>query len=175
AARLGEAERALVGADHAGAVAVRAGTRDAAGRRARTVAGVAHPGRADLQRQGGTADRVGELQRHLGLDVATLGRAAPPGRRTAEDVAEQVGEPAAEPPLAGRAGTAGVAQQVRQVERHPAAPAGAAPERAGTEQRTHLVVLGALLLVGEHVVRPADLLEALLGVPVARVTVGGRL
>src|SRR5262249_34626118 len=91
-ARLGEAERALVGGDQADAVADRAGTGDRAGLGSAAVAGVADARRAQGQRQGRAVDRVAEVEDHLGLHVPPAHRAAPGGAPAAarEDRAEQV-------------------------------------------------------------------------------------
>src|SRR5947209_17646664 len=162
---LGEAERALIGGDQAGAVADRAGTGDRPGLGPAAVAGVADPGRAQGQRQGRAVDRVAEVQQDLGLHVPAAGRAAPPGgpATAGEDRTEQVGEAGpAEPAVAGRVGGGRVAEDVREVEGGTAAGARPTPERAGAEKLAHLVVLFALAVVGEHVVRLGDRLEAVL-------------
>src|SRR5205085_2954064 len=76
-----------------------------------------------------------------------------------------------------------LAKQVAEVEAEPAA---GAPRRtgscrttteraAGPEQRALLVVLLAALVVGEHVVRLGDLLEARLGLGLSLVRVGVEL
>src|SRR6185369_13363375 len=112
--------------------------------------------------QRGAADRVGEVEHHLGLDVPAApgpaGRRGPAAAR--EDRAEQVGEAgAAEAPVAtGRGGRATATPGEQAVEVEPAATAGprVAPERTGPEQRPHLVVLLATGFVGEHVVGLGD-------------------
>ena len=93
-ARLGERERPLVGGDQPGAVADRARARLGAGLGPAAVAGVADTGRPQRDRQRGPVHGVGEVERDLGLDVATplgtatTGAAGP----AAEDGPEQVGE-----------------------------------------------------------------------------------
>src|SRR5690606_38063659 len=110
-ARLGEAERPLVAADQPGAAADRAGARGGAGFGAAALAGVAHAGCAQRQRQAGAVHRVREVDGDLGLHIAAPGRLGALGTPTAEDRAEQVGEAGgAEPAVAGPA------EQVRDVE-----------------------------------------------------------
>src|SRR5262249_59236084 len=76
-ARLAERERALVGGDQAGAVADRAGPGLGAGLGSVPVACVTYTRRPQRDRQGGAVHRVGEVQRHLRLHVATALRPAP--------------------------------------------------------------------------------------------------
>src|SRR5829696_2764188 len=160
----GEAEQALVAGDRAPAVAGRAGPGQGPGLGPRAVAGVAGRRAAQLERDGGPANRLLEPEGDLALDVA-----AAPGRglgppAPAEQVAEQVAEPAQvldpDPAAAGEAAPAtGEAAEA------------AAPERARGEQPAGLVVLGPFLGVGQHGIGPPDLLEALLGGLVALVGV----
>src|SRR3954452_6048915 len=96
AARLGKAERALVARDQAAAVALRAGPWRGAGLGPAAVAGVALAGRPQRQRQRRAADRLGEVEGHLGLHAPPPARPAP-GRAAArtpagEDRAEDVRE-----------------------------------------------------------------------------------
>src|SRR5919198_753494 len=78
----------------------------------------------------------------------------------AEEVAEQVAQATAQVLDADPA-----PEPAREAAAEPAR------ERAGADQAAGLVVLGALLGVGQHAVGPADLLEALLRGPVAGVGV----
>src|SRR4029453_2725888 len=84
----------------------------------------------------------------------------------AEHRPEQVAQPAG--PATGDA-----AEEVGDVERHAAVRSAprAAPEGAGSEERASLVVLAALLRIGEDVVGLGDLLELRLGFVVAGVLV----
>ena len=113
------------------------------------------------QRHLGAVDRLVEGQRDLGLEVAAALRARPPrrrrdrrgprpGRRRAEQVREDVAE---------------VAGERARVEAA-AAPAAAAN---GPVPRSYCLRFSGS---DEHVVRLGDLLEALLGLLVARVAVG---
>jgi hypothetical protein len=93
----------------------------------------------------------------VSMSAPRLGLAAPAAG--AEHPAQQVAEPAA-----GTAGAGAAAEQVTQVKAALAAlPAGARhPQPAAAEQGPRVVVLLALFLVGQDVVRLGDLLEALL-------------
>src|SRR6266540_4103007 len=155
------AGRAGVAGDRAAAVAGRAGAGQGARLGAGAVTGVAGSRAAELQRDGGAAHGLLEAEGDLALDVA----AAAGGRlaaATPEQVAEQVPEAAEvldpDPGATGEAAREATAGE-------------ATTERARAEQPAGLVVLRALLEVGEHAVGPADLLEALLGRLVARVGV----
>src|SRR6185437_6656100 len=120
AARLGERERTLAGADEARARARRADVRAGARPSARAAAGLAAAGRRQPDRHLGAADGVDEVDRQLGLDVgaptAARGRGgacAPTTATAAEQAAEEVAEPARAARLAA---CARVAEQVVQVE-----------------------------------------------------------
>src|SRR5690606_21412925 len=172
-AGLREAERALVAGDHPRAPTQRAGPRLGARLRAAALAGVAHPHRAQRPRQGGAAPRVDEVDGDLGLHIAPTDRPTRPRARppAGEDGAEQIGEGAAEPAVARlEAG-----EQVVGIEPDPAGAPRAAAERPRPEERPHLVVLFALLLVGEDGVGLGDRLEPLLRLGITRVTVGVQL
>src|SRR5215207_7140203 len=151
----GEAEQALVAGDRAAPVAGRAGPGQGARLGPRAVAGVAGRRAAQLQRDGGPADRLLEPEGDLALDVA-----AAPGRRLrlapAEQVAEQVAEAAQvlDPDPVAATEAAPAAREAAEV---------ATPERPRGEQPPGLVVLGPLLGVGQQGIGPPDLLEAILG------------
>src|SRR4051812_29894403 len=111
----------------------------------------------------------------LGLEVAAAlrtGRRAPApagsAATTTEQVAEDVTETAAvgvEPERAAATPTTGAESPGPESARTVGAD-------AGRDHLAHLVVLGALGLVADHVVGRGDLLEALLGLGVALVRVG---
>src|SRR2546423_3709925 len=180
-ARLGEAERALVVRGQPDALADRAGPGDRPGLGAAAVAGVADSGGAQGQRQRRAVDRVPEVEQDLGPDVPAPRRAAPGGGGAAPpagpgDRAEQVGEPGTtEPPVAARMLGRGVAEDVGHVEGRAGTAPGTPAERAGAEEAAHLVVLFALLVVGEYVVGLGDRFEPVLGVGVAGIVVGVQL
>ena len=161
--------------DLAGADAGRADPRGAvlvAGARTRLAGRLAgHP-----QRDRGPVDRLGEAERHLGLDVLAAARlrartrAAAAVEQAAEDVAETAAEAAAAGPPARRPGPP-PKRSPRSKLKLPPARAGTGPEAAVAEEGARLVVLLALLGVAEDVVGLGDLLEALLGLGVALVGV----
>ena len=149
-ARLLQREQALRGRDDARPTALRAGDRRRSGRRPCAVTGVT--GELELHGHGRlhAPQRVLEREAHLHLDVVPplsalrllLLRAAAV-EQPAEDVAEV---------------------EVAEVERR-------AARRGPPVRRPELVVLLALLRVGEHVVRRLHLLEPRLGRRVTRVLV----
>src|SRR6202000_1272163 len=98
---------------------------------------------------------------HVGAAPRPAGRTA--ARTVAEDAAEHVTE-----------ALAALAEEVAQVERRAAPGAGPTASRdpEAAEHRAGLVVLLALLLVGQHVVRFGDLLEAILRLRAALVRLG---
>src|ERR687887_1041647 len=153
----GQPEQALVAGDGAAAVAGRAGPRQRARPGAGAVAHVAGRRPGELERDGGAAHRLLEAEGDLAVDVPPTpgGLLAP-----AEEVAEQVAQATAQVLDADPA-----PEPAREAAAEPAR------ERAGADQAAGLVVLGALLGVGQHAVGPADLLEALLRGPVAGVGV----
>ena len=106
----------------------------------------------DLDRLGGPAGRLLEVDLQLHQQVLAGARAA---ATLAEEVAEQA---AAEDVAEGRHDVFGVAEVVDPGPLQPGVPVA--------------VVALALLLVGEDLVRLGRLLEALLGLGVARVLVG---
>src|SRR5262249_20513733 len=136
------------------------------------VAGRARSLTGQPQRHRGAVDGVVERQRGLGLDVrpaarARLGASASPA---AEHPAQQVAEPAAG---GGGGAVASAAERVAQVELEAARAALPRwPEASAPEQGAGVVVLLALLSVGQDVVRLGDLLEPLLRLGVALVGVG---
>src|SRR6516162_11565275 len=161
-ARLGESEAAQVPALLTGTLAVRADPRHRAGLGAGAVADRARALTGQSQRHGGAVDRIAERQRGLRLHVRAAPGPALRGAAAAEDPGEDVAEPVA--------GLARAAEQVAQVE--PAEPAAAPAWGRHSEHRACFVVLLALLLIRQHVVRLGDLLEALFGVGVPLVRVG---
>ena len=167
-ARVGEGEAAGVARRLARPVAGRAHARDGARLGARAVAaGAGRVGRQP-QRDGDAVQRIVERQRQRALEVlpATRLRGASPAAATAvEDAAQEVAE-----------ATGVLPEQVLHVDVVLLAPAAVPAAAAGTEaaareQGPGLVVLLALGVVGQHVVRLGDLLEPLLGRLVARVLV----
>src|SRR5882757_1500979 len=174
-ARFGESERALVAADYAGAVAVRAHLR--AGTRARTAAMAV-----------GTRRRAGEPQRHrhalggleegqrgLGLEiVAATGTAGP---RLLSTAAEQITD-------VGATGLAGRTEQVTEVDLAAVATEAAevsfarieaTPESTVGEKPSGFVVLLLLGRIRQHAVGFGYGLEPLLRCGVARIPVGVQL
>src|SRR5690606_5501494 len=167
-ARLGEREETLVAGHRAGAVAGGAGS-GPAGRFGAAAAAVGTRRLAPhLQRGGDAAERLLEGDRQVGAGVGAPhgpGAAAAPSR-------EQVAEPAE------------TAEEVAQVldadllatePAEAAEAAGAAAPESGGDEAAHLVVLLALLGVGEDRVRLRDFLETLFGFRVAGVGVGVEL
>jgi hypothetical protein len=123
----------------------------------------------------GPVDRLGEAERHLGLDVLPAPRLRTgTGAATAEQPAEDVADPATAAETAGPARASGLpaSEEVAQIEVEPARTAGPGPDAAAAEQGARLVVLLAALGVAEHVVRLGRVLETLLGLGVAPVGVG---
>src|SRR4029434_7548274 len=102
-----------------------------------------------------------------------------PGAAAGEDGAEDVGEARATEPAVTGPGTLDrpaetAAEQTGRVELA-TARTGTPADRTRAEQGAHLVVLFALLVVGQHVVRLGRGLEPLLRVPVSRAPVGVQL
>src|SRR5262249_51924081 len=119
----------------------------------------------------GAVDGVVERQRRLGFHVRATARAGllRGPSAAAEHPAEQVAHPAP-----GTGAGVRAADQVAQVEREaPRATRATRARRpeAPAEQRASIVVLLALLGVGQDVVRLGDLLEPLLGLRVTLVGV----
>src|SRR5215213_1213554 len=124
-----------------------------------------------LHPDGDTLDGLDEVDRDLTLDIT-----APPGTAR-RGVARGTGTASATEQAAEKIGevrVAGVAEQV--VDSDPTTaltgPGTGEAETTATEQPTRLVVLLALGLVRQHVVRLRDLLEAALSLRVARVLIG---
>src|SRR5215471_1988254 len=161
-ARLGESEAAQAPALPTSTLAVRADPRHRAGLGAGAVADRTWALTGQSQRHGGAVDRIAERQRGLRLHVRAAPGPALRGAAATEDPAEHVAEPVA--------GLARAAEQVTQVE--PAEPAAGPAGGRHPEQRACLVVLLALLLIGQHVVRLGDLLEALFSPRIPLVRVG---
>ena len=163
AARRREAEEALVVVDDAAAAALAADGGLGAGPGAAAVTGAARGVAGEAERGGEPLGRVHEVQRQGGLHVGAALRAGACGRATASAATATAVEHLAEE----------VAQAVGTHVEVEAAGA----RTTGAEATTHrtegadLVVLLALGLVAEHVVRRADLLEPLLGDGVAGVSV----
>src|SRR6266566_762024 len=160
-ARLGDAETAEVPAGLAGSLTGRADPGHGARLRARAMAGGAGALAGEPQRNGDAVDCVAERQRRLGLHVGAAAGPLLGAAAAAEHAAEQVAEP-----------TAGSlrAEQVAEIETAEAATRTARrAEAVRAEQRPRLVVLLTPLLVGQHVVRLGDLLEALLRLAVPLV------
>src|SRR6185369_2436660 len=114
-AGIGHREVALLRGHHAGAVADRAGPGMRPRLRPVTVAGVADARRPQRDRQRGSVHGVGEVERHLGLDITTALGTAPPGcptRATTEDGAEEIGEAGPAEPLIPGGRTTGAEQVV---------------------------------------------------------------
>ena len=119
----------------------------------------------EVQGGGEPARGVGEVERQLGADVGTAlrtdtARGAATAAAASEHLPEQVADAAA--------------LHVADVEREAAGPAAHATA-AHRAEPADLVVLLALGLVAEHVVRRRHLLEAFLGGCVTRVLVGMEL
>ncbi len=175
AARLAEAEAALVDHHHAAAAAVGARVRRRARTRTRCRGRCGTCRARQLQRQRRPAHGLVEAERDLGRRVLALDRTAPRSSgaaRCRRRAAEQVGEQVAEPAAAARA------EQVGHVEGRAAgvpagvvAAAGPIAAAVAAEQRPRLVVLLALLRIRQHVVGLGHLFEACLGLGVARVLV----
>ncbi len=128
---------------------------------ARAVAGAALPVGGEVQGGGESLRRFQERQGECGLDVGTaLGTdaAAASAAGATEHLAEQVAH--------------AVAGDVEVVATGTARAAGTTEARRGGAEPTDLVVLLALGLVAEHVVRAGDLLEPFLRGRVARMRVG---
>src|SRR6266540_3943327 len=165
-ARAGEAEEALVAGDRPAAVAGRAMPRQRPRRGAGALAGMARGRPAQLQRDGGPPDGLLEAEGDLALDVAAAARGALLVAPAAEEVPEEAPE------------TSEVAQVTEVLDPDPLVTEAAATRKASEptegarpDQPARLVVLGPLLGVGQHAVGPPDLLETLLGGPVAGVGV----
>src|SRR5215212_1051442 len=124
-----------------------------------------------LHPDGDTLDGLDEVDRDLPLDITAPPRTARRGvargtgtASAAEQAAEKIGE----------VRVAGVAEQVVYADPTTplTGPGTGEAEAAATEQPTRLVILLALSLVRQDVVRLRDLLEASLGLRVARVLIG---
>src|SRR5690606_25226287 len=105
-------------------------------------------------------------------EAAAVGHAAQDVLETAAATAA-LGVAHARPP--GRARAATAEQPAEDVLEAPRARAGRRAEPRTAGEGPHLVVLLALLVVGQHGVGLADLLEARLGLGVSRVVVGVQL
>src|SRR5215207_4554567 len=161
---LAHLEQPLIHRDGARPAASRTGRRARARRGAASVTGLARRRAGDPDRHRGSGHRVVERDRHGRLQIRPTGgtgsAAAPP---TPEQPAEQVPEiaevleadPAGEPTLEPAATARGSTR--------------AEPRRGHV---AHLVVLLALVLVAQDVVRRRDLLEPVLGLRVPGVRVG---
>src|SRR5919106_1229234 len=155
-----EGEEALVLGGHAAAAALGTDDRSRPRLRARAVAG--RTGRLeldrDLRRQAFEGVLEGEVDRHLDvgapLPARTSVRGGAPAAHPSEEPAEQVAQ------------IPEVADVARPLEVAAARRAG-----PGEEARPDLVVLLALLRIGEDVVGALDLLEALLRLRIPRVRV----
>ena len=163
AAGLHHAERgALRGVHAAGALAVRADLRRGAGGAAGALAVRALLDTADVDLLLAAERRLfkGDVQAHA--QIVAPARAAALGlpaaaEAAAEDIAEDVPEAAAE----------NVAKAAEAAETGPAGAAGGRVERRMAE----LVILRALVGIGQHLVGLVDLLEALLTFLIARMQV----
>src|SRR5581483_3016618 len=154
-ARVREGEQALRLGDRAAAAALRADGRRCTGLRARAVADLAGALEADGQRRLHTPERVLEGERDLDLDVRAA-LPAPTAPSAAHAPAEQAAEQVAE------------VAELAEVEGDAFA---ARAEADAPVRRAVGVVRPPLVRVGEDVVGGLQLLEALLGLLVARVLV----
>ena len=166
----GEREGSLGHGDGSRAAALGAGDRRRSGSRARAVTGIARRGPLDLHGDRDALHGVLERDAHIRLEVGPLCRRPPTSTGRAEQPAQEIPEVAdvgALEPLTEREALDADASTAR-------AAWTSGPE--ATEPRgghvAHLVVLLALLLVAQHFVGGRDVLEAILGLLVARVRIG---
>src|SRR6185437_14781700 len=140
-ARLGQCERPLTASHQPGATAGRAGSRDGTGASTGAATAAAARRAGDPQRHSGPANRLGEVDPDLCLDVGAAARAAGtstshPTTATAAQTTEQITQTAGIPgPGAPRP------EQVAEVEPTGAAEAATPGPKTAVEQAARLVIL----------------------------------
>src|SRR5699024_1486946 len=133
-----------------------------------------------VQLHRGAVDRFGEGQGRARLDVAALDRWRIPAAESAAESAEQIRQVRGHvsPAAVGGAGPrpSAASEEVGEHVLESAAGSTAGSPRTGAEAGSaahgaNLIVLGAGLLVGQHLMRLADLLELLFGLLITGVGV----
>ena len=180
-ARLGERERTLVTGDQSGPVADRALARAGSRLRAAAVAGRTRDPLGQPQRDGDA------VTASVNASETSVSTSEPRRLRLARaELARRLNKPpkmSPRPPSAAPSAGTGLPEQVAEIEagttRHPRRNRREAAEGTGGHQVARLVVLLALVVVGQHVIGLGDGLELLLGLLVAgvlvRVQVPGQL